>query len=131
MGCHGTVHALVLECRYNADLFAAETIERWLGYYQTLLAAIVADAAQPLATLPLLSDAEQHTLLVQWNQTAADYPRTQCVHELIQQQAAHAGGRLQARARYRGSVRYTGGLCGSTSRNCSAGRGDRRHHTGL
>ena len=37
---------------------------------------------------PLLSDAERHQLLVEWNATEADYPRDQCLHELFEAQAA-------------------------------------------
>ncbi|MBU6399797.1 MAG: amino acid adenylation domain-containing protein, partial [Verrucomicrobia bacterium] len=65
---------------YNTDLFEAATIERLTGHYRTLLEAVLADPAQPLSRLPLLTAAERHQLLVQWNQTQSDYPRTACVH---------------------------------------------------
>src|SRR5690606_21725260 len=32
--------------------------------------------------------AEENRLLVEWNDTAADYPRTRCMHELFEEQAA-------------------------------------------
>ena len=49
---------------------------------------MVADDAQAAARLPLLSEAERHQLLVEWNATGADYPRDKCVHELFEAQAA-------------------------------------------
>ena len=49
---------------------------------------MVADDAQAVDRLPLLSDAERHQLLVEWNATEADYPRDKCVHELFEAQAA-------------------------------------------
>ncbi|NCT68905.1 MAG: amino acid adenylation domain-containing protein [Rhodanobacteraceae bacterium] len=49
--------ALRLECQYNADLFDAATVARWLDAYATLLRAAADDPQQALATLPLLSAA--------------------------------------------------------------------------
>jgi amino acid adenylation domain-containing protein len=37
--------------------------------------------------LPLMTDDEQQRVLVDWNDTAAEYPRDECVHELFLQQA--------------------------------------------
>ena len=36
--------------------------------------------------LPLLTDAERHQVLYEWNETAAEYPQDQCVHELFEEQ---------------------------------------------
>ncbi|HEY0735728.1 MAG TPA: amino acid adenylation domain-containing protein, partial [Herpetosiphonaceae bacterium] len=72
---------------YNTDIFSAATIRRMLDHFQVLLAAIVADPDQCIDLLPLLTDAERHTLLVEWNATAADYPGDRCIHELFQEQA--------------------------------------------
>jgi len=55
---------------YNTDLFEASTIYRMAGHWQTLLAGIVANPKQQLSELPLLTAAEQHQLLVEWNDTS-------------------------------------------------------------
>src|SRR5215472_10772512 len=34
------------------------------------------------------SAAELHKILVEWNQTAAEYPADKCVHEMVEAQAA-------------------------------------------
>jgi non-ribosomal peptide synthetase component F len=52
-----------------------------------LLRAIAADPGQPLADLPLMDDAEQRRLLVDWNDTAFPYPPADLA-ELFEQQAA-------------------------------------------
>jgi non-ribosomal peptide synthetase component F len=49
--------------RYNTALFQPETMTRWAGHLQTLLAAAVADPTVPVTRLPLLSPAERHTIL--------------------------------------------------------------------
>jgi amino acid adenylation domain-containing protein/non-ribosomal peptide synthase protein (TIGR01720 family) len=72
---------------YNTDLYEAETIERMLGHYQTLLRSIVAQPEQRVRELQLLTDSEAEQLLVEWNETEVAYPQ-QCIHELFEAQAA-------------------------------------------
>ncbi len=83
-----SAEGLVLDCDYNTALFDAGTIERWLGHFSTLLQSIVDDAEQSPARLAILSDAEKHRLLAEWNDTTVDYPRTKLVHQLFEAQAA-------------------------------------------
>jgi amino acid adenylation domain-containing protein len=71
---------------YNSDLFDADTIMRMVGHWQTLLEGIVANPEQRLSELPLLSAAERRQLLVEWNDRQADYPREQCIHQLLEAQ---------------------------------------------
>lgn len=79
---------LLVECTYNRDLFDSETIERWLGHYQTLLHGMVADPMQPVAELPLVTACERQQLLVEWNDTASDYPADKSFADLFEMQAA-------------------------------------------
>ena len=71
---------------YSTDLFNRDRIERMAGHLQTLLEAIVADPDQSIATLPILTEAERHQILVEWNDTAADYPKDKCIHQLFEEQ---------------------------------------------
>ncbi len=77
-----------LKCvwEYNTDLFDAVTVARMATHFQILLEGIVADPEQRIAHLPILSDAERHQLLVEWNDTAADYPSDRCIHQLFEAQ---------------------------------------------
>lgn len=72
---------------YSTDLFEEATIGRMVGHLQTLLAGIVAHPAQPLSTLPLLTEAEQQQLAT-WNATTLDYPRDRLLHQLFEAQVA-------------------------------------------
>ena len=72
---------------YNTDLFDAATITRMLTAFQNLLEGIVVDPEQRLSTLPLLTSTERRQLLVEWNESQADYPN-QPIHELFEAQAA-------------------------------------------
>ncbi len=78
---------LLVECHYGTDLFDAGTVARWLGHLETLLAAIADDPRRALFSLPLLSQPERHTLLVEWNHTETDFPQDVPVHALFTQQA--------------------------------------------
>jgi aspartate racemase len=72
---------------YRTDLFHGVTINRMIGRFQVLLEGIVADPDRPISTLPLLTEAEKHQLLVEWNDTARDYPKDKCLHQLFEEQA--------------------------------------------
>ncbi|MCU1259743.1 MAG: amino acid adenylation domain protein, partial [Bryobacterales bacterium] len=75
-----------LDFHFDASRLSRDTVERWAGHYQVLLAAALAHPETPVASLPLLSDDERQQFAL-WNQNAADYPRDRCLHELFEQQA--------------------------------------------
>ena len=81
-----TAQGLTFRLEYNTDLFDAATITRMLGHFQTLLEGIATNPDQRLTDLPLLSQAERHQLLTEWNATEADYPQTECLHQLFEKQ---------------------------------------------
>ena len=56
-------------------------------HFSVLLSAAVEDTEQPLALLPLLSEAERNRLLVEWNDTATAEQPQSYVHELVAVQA--------------------------------------------
>ena len=72
--------------KYNTDLFNSQTIERMVVHFQNLLEAIVENPDQNVGHLPLLLDSERHQLLVEWNNTATDYPKDKCIHFLFEEQ---------------------------------------------
>ncbi|WP_338927406.1 amino acid adenylation domain-containing protein (plasmid) [Mycetohabitans endofungorum] len=71
---------------YATSLFERSTIERHVGYLQTMLRAMVAHPQQPVATLELLSPVERQLLLGMWNATQQAYPKHRCVHQLFEAQ---------------------------------------------
>jgi amino acid adenylation domain-containing protein len=75
---------------YATALFEKATIERYMGYFRTLLEAMVAGDAQAVDRLPMLSASERHRVLYEWNDTKAAYPSDKCVHELFEEQAARS-----------------------------------------
>ncbi len=82
-----TSQGLVGLFEYATDLFDAPAIVRMATHWRALLEAMVASPMGRLSELPLLTELERQRLLVEWNRTAADYPRASCVHELFERQA--------------------------------------------
>ena len=71
--------------KYDTHLFEPSTIQRMLSHYEMLLAGAAGHPDTPVSRLPILTEAEQHLLLDEWNQTSADFPQT-CVHQLFEDQ---------------------------------------------
>jgi len=78
------------QMEYSTDLFDPCTITRMLGHFQILLEGIVADPEQRLSELPLLTEAERHQLLIDFNAPKREYPRGECLHQLFEQQVERA-----------------------------------------
>jgi hypothetical protein len=72
---------------YRSDLFRPGMIQRMLKHFRILLEGMVAEPDLPIAQLPVLTAAERHQLLVEWNDTARDYPVDLGVHERFERQA--------------------------------------------
>jgi amino acid adenylation domain-containing protein len=71
---------------YSTELFDAATIARMIENFRTLLAGIVANPQAKLFELPLLTETEQHQLLVEWNETQVEYPLEKCLHQCFEAQ---------------------------------------------
>ncbi|MCC6191127.1 MAG: amino acid adenylation domain-containing protein [Anaerolineales bacterium] len=72
---------------YSTDLFEAATIDRMLGHLGQALHSIVADPNQPVATISLMTPAEEREMLQAWNGTTSPLPAEQDWLGLIEGQA--------------------------------------------
>jgi amino acid adenylation domain-containing protein len=88
---------LELEFHYDASRLERAVVERMAGWYRNLLRAALANPAEEISRLPLLSEAERRQLLVEWNRTEAEYPATQCLQELFEAQAERTPQRVAVR----------------------------------
>ena len=83
------VGGMRLECQYNADLFDAATLARWMACFETLLLGATQAPTAEVGALPLLG-AHDRSLLDAWNATAAEYPRDARIEQLVLAQARRA-----------------------------------------
>ncbi|AOX02682.1 hypothetical protein BJP34_27465 [Moorena producens PAL-8-15-08-1] len=81
-----TEMGLVGTWEYNTDLFDGSTIKRMATHFQNLLSAIVENPQLRVGEFPLLSEGERHQLLLEWNDTASEYPKEKCIHQLFEEQ---------------------------------------------
>jgi non-ribosomal peptide synthetase component F len=76
------------DLEYASDLFERDSVERMVGYWQTLLEGMLAQETVRIGALPLLSEAQCRQLLEQFNGRAVPDPQPQLMHELFEAQAA-------------------------------------------
>jgi amino acid adenylation domain-containing protein len=58
-------------------------MERLLGSWQAILDAMTSNVHASTERLPMVSTDERRRVLVEWNLTAAAYPRERCIHDLF------------------------------------------------
>ena len=73
---------------YDASLFQLEDISHLAKQFQTLLESAINQPEVAIGELEILPDSDRQQLLVEFNNTSADYPKHQCWHQLFEQQAA-------------------------------------------
>jgi amino acid adenylation domain-containing protein len=76
---------LSVQVKYDPCRFDVGIINQILGNLQTLLEEMVIKPQASLWELQLLTQAEQHQLLIEWNHTSTDYPKAS-IHELFEAQ---------------------------------------------
>jgi amino acid adenylation domain-containing protein len=71
---------------YDNDLFNGDSIDRMAGHFINLLDAVVANPDRRISLMPLMTDAEQQKVVIEWNATDDEYSRDKCIHELFEAQ---------------------------------------------
>ncbi|RYZ45987.1 MAG: non-ribosomal peptide synthetase, partial [Myxococcaceae bacterium] len=78
--------SLRLRAVYDSPRFEPAAVQRLLKHWRNALCSLA--SASRLGDVSLLSEAERQQVLVEWNDTAADFPADACIHHLFEQQAA-------------------------------------------
>jgi amino acid adenylation domain-containing protein len=73
---------------YDLALFDEPAINAMLGHFRMLLVAMAENPNRSIGELPMLAEEERRRIVVEWNETAADYPRGKTIHGLFAEQAA-------------------------------------------
>ena len=73
---------------YLAEKFTEHEIEKIHEHICNLLFSSIEDDSKKIYELNIISPKEKQTLMFDFNDTAFDYPKDKCVHQLIEEQVA-------------------------------------------
>ncbi len=73
---------------YLTEKFTEHEIEKMHEHICNLLFSAIEDDNKKIYELTILSEEEKQTLMFDFNDTVADYPRDKCVHQLFEEQVA-------------------------------------------
>jgi amino acid adenylation domain-containing protein len=72
---------------FSTRLFKPGTVDRFIGYFRGIVSTVSSVPDIKLAEIEILSGEEKRQLLVDFNDTAAGFPRDKTIHELFAEQA--------------------------------------------
>ncbi|MCB0080764.1 MAG: amino acid adenylation domain-containing protein, partial [Caldilineaceae bacterium] len=81
---------LAVTWQYSTDLFSRQTMAQMMGHFQTLLATIVEQPSQSIATLPLFSPTELAQIVAAGTGSELPEAADLCLHYLFEWQALRA-----------------------------------------
>jgi amino acid adenylation domain-containing protein len=87
-----TNDGLEITVEYATDLFNDSTIVRMMDHFRELLSSIIKNPQQKIGELQMLTNEEEHQLLVEFNDTKVDYPKDRTIVNLFEDQAAKTPG---------------------------------------
>ncbi|HVR99010.1 MAG TPA: MupA/Atu3671 family FMN-dependent luciferase-like monooxygenase, partial [Thermoanaerobaculia bacterium] len=77
---------------YRTDLFERATMERLAGQLERLLSGAVEWPERRVADLSLLSEAERHQLVLEWNDSTADMGAPELIQDMFERQVERSPG---------------------------------------
>jgi non-ribosomal peptide synthetase component F len=86
------VDHLQVDFHYNADVFAAETIERLTQHFINVLDSISGDTAQNVSEIDMLSQEEKHRILNEFNEPEIEFLIDKTIHGVIRDQVEKTPG---------------------------------------
>jgi len=86
LSCVRREKSLAAEFHYDTELFDKEAIQCIAEQFQALLESAANNPEAAVGELNIISDRTRHHLLVELNNTQTNYPQTQFIHHLFEQQ---------------------------------------------
>ncbi|MCP4153286.1 MAG: amino acid adenylation domain-containing protein, partial [bacterium] len=78
---------LHIEASYCTALFKKETMQRMIAYFEQTVASVLENPGQICSEIEIIPGKELEKLLYHFNDTTADYPKTETLHGLFAEQA--------------------------------------------
>ncbi|MDW7614145.1 amino acid adenylation domain-containing protein [Peribacillus simplex] len=88
----------VLECNfeYCTKLFKEQTIERMISHFKEVLNSICRNSEMKLSDIVMISEDEKNTMLYQFNETEAFYPKDKTIIQLFEEQVLRTPNHIAA-----------------------------------
>ena len=90
LACVELNETLALQFHYDSALFDRCDVERIAESFSSLLRSSAASPEREIGDLEIIGEAERRRLLVDFNNTDADYRNHQCLHERFEEQAGRS-----------------------------------------
>ncbi|MEH2317911.1 non-ribosomal peptide synthetase [Nostoc sp.] len=87
LSCMHNHDVLFTEFHYDSQRFDPQDMQYLSEQFHTLLESAVKNPEAVISELEIFSDRAKHQLLIEFNQTQADYPKDKGIHQLIEHQA--------------------------------------------
>ena len=79
-----------ISCSVDPEILSRQAGDRLLAHLEPLIAAAAKDPRARTGELPILTARERRRILIDLNRTAAPFPRSRCIHELVEEQVSRA-----------------------------------------
>jgi amino acid adenylation domain-containing protein len=87
---------LRLNVEYSADHFKPTTIQRMVNHYRVLVEEVASHPNQYIEKIPILVEVERHQLLIEFNDTDAEFDEKICLHQMFEHQVEQVPGHIAA-----------------------------------
>jgi amino acid adenylation domain-containing protein/non-ribosomal peptide synthase protein (TIGR01720 family) len=80
---------LILDFEYCTALFKQETIESFISFYIAIIYSILHDPYKRISGIDIMTGEEKKQILIDFNDTDAEFPQDKTIHELFEEQVEH------------------------------------------
>jgi non-ribosomal peptide synthetase component F len=77
---------LMIKAEYNTGLFSQHTLQRLLTHFKQIVKTVISNPSITVGEIQMLSEAEKHQLLIDFNDTATNYPKDKTIIDLFVEQ---------------------------------------------
>ena len=81
-----------ISCSVDPEILPFQAGDRLLAHLEPLIAAAAKNPRERTGELAILTARERRRVLIDLNRTAAPFPRSRCIHDLIEEQVSRAPG---------------------------------------
>ena len=78
---------LLFNLEYCTKLFKEETINRFITYFKNVVNSIIENKERRIFDFEIITEEEKKQILVDFNDTEAEYPKDKTIHQLFEEQA--------------------------------------------